>query len=586
MLWFCLAALVPIAAAALVTREVLSSEYRRGAAARREHSEELLNRSLRRLQGEVERRVATLATRDTPYAGGTLLNLQKYGGTLDALERQRIRGQGRADMLANDYDVLFLLDQDGRVLDSPHYPSEDEVLAELLEVARHTSGESFFRLEPVMEGRSPKRILVAESAKQLRDGGYSVTVMVGKRVDSELLDMVRQEDAVDERIVDKDGEVLSGSATPWPTGVEPFVVPLRGAAGGDVARIELHVADELEGLLQRVTVYTAGLAAVALVCTLILGYFVARRMTGDLDNLVVGAQAAAHGDLDHQVPVRARDEIGAVGKAFNTMMLDLKESKERLVMAERVAAWQEIARRLAHEIKNPLTPIQMSMETLRKTFAKKHPSFDEVFEEATSTVLEEASRLKRIVGEFSEFARMPKPEKRSLDLNDLVSGQLSLYQGSLELRLQLGDDVPVISADRDSIAQLLLNLVENARDAQASSEGSAIVEVTTKVTREGKAVSLIVDDAGPGIEPSVKEKLFTPYFTTKHATGGTGLGLAICHRIVSDHEGKIVASDSPLGGARFTVEFPAEGVGEDALMASVTGQRSAHETRDSRGAGT
>src|SRR5258705_109323 len=141
------------------------------------------------------------------------------------------------------------------------------------------------------------------------------------------------------------------------------------------------------------------------------------------------AIAASRCDLDHRVPVRSKDEVGAVASAFNFMMEDLRTSKERLVIAERIAAWQEIARRLAHEIKNPLTPIQMAMDTLRKTWKKKHPSFGEILEESTATVMEEADRLKHIVSEFSAFARMPKPGFQRLDLNELVRSALALYQG-------------------------------------------------------------------------------------------------------------------------------------------------------------
>src|SRR5439155_7780892 len=136
------------------------------------------------------------------------------------------------------------------------------------------------------------------------------------------------------------------------------------------------------------------------------------------DRLVEGSLAAARGDLDHRVTVRREDEVGAVASAFNFMMEDLRTAKERLVIAERIAAWQDIARRLAHEIKNPLTPIQMAMDTLQKTWKKRHPSFDEILEESTTTVLQEADRLKHIVTEFSDFARMPKPDFQRIDVND------------------------------------------------------------------------------------------------------------------------------------------------------------------------
>jgi nitrogen fixation/metabolism regulation signal transduction histidine kinase len=235
-------------------------------------------------------------------------------------------------------------------------------------------------------------------------------------------------------------------------------------------------------------------------------------------------------------------------------MEDLKTSKERLVIAERIAAWQEIARRLAHEIKNPLTPIQMAMDTLKKSWKKQHPSFDEILEESTTTVLQEADRLKHIVAEFSDFARMPKPEFGRIDLNEVVRTSLALYHGAAPVEIKLDPTVRELDADKNQINQVLLNLVENARDAIGSHDGHIMVS-----TRRGEAndrAFLIVEDNGPGVPADLKDKVFAPYFTTKHAKGGTGLGLAIVHRIVSDHGGRIMVSEVAGGGARFTIELP------------------------------
>jgi nitrogen fixation/metabolism regulation signal transduction histidine kinase len=257
--------------------------------------------------------------------------------------------------------------------------------------------------------------------------------------------------------------------------------------------------------------------------------------------------------------VRSSDEVGAVASAFNMMMEDLKTSKERLVIAERIAAWQEIARRLAHEIKNPLTPIQMAMDTLRKTWKKQHPSFDEILEESTTTVLQEADRLKHIVAEFSDFARMPKPEFQRLDLNDAVERGLALYQnGTVPVEIKLAPKLPELDADKNQLNQVILNLVENARDAinQKSDPAAGRITVTTKLGDAADRVMVVVEDNGPGVPPELKDKVFAPYFTTKHAKGGTGLGLAIVHRIVSDHGGRITITDNPGGGARFSIELP------------------------------
>jgi two-component system nitrogen regulation sensor histidine kinase NtrY len=564
--WFALAAVVPIAAAAIGTRELVSNNYREAYARRRLTAESLARQELARLKGEMARTVESLAQRDGIPVGGLLTELEKHGGRLQqpALGEvlHRLKEQGTPMMKALGLDLFMIVDGSAEVLFAPHYrPAQHESDRPRIERAAQTRGAPFFAREPIIRGDQIGQELVVESARTVSRGPYQVTVVGGRIIDRDVLAALRQDQAVTARVVDGEGAVLVALAGEWSAVARGSVIrlPLEGADGPPVAWIEMAVSQaELETVLRQVTLLSAGLGGAALLVTVLLGLWVAARMTRDLDELVVGAQAASRGDLDHQVPVRTGDEIGAVAEAFNSMMFDLKDSKERLVLAERIAAWQEIARRLAHEIKNPLTPIQMSVETLRSTWAKKHPSFDEIFEESTQTVLEEADRLKRIVSEFAAFARLPKPEKRAVDLNDVVSGTVSLYQGSVEIERDLESPLPSIEADKGQINQVLLNLLENARDA-ASKGGK--VRVQTRVSRPGRAVSLVVEDSGPGVPAEVGDRIFTPYFTTKHESGGTGLGLAIVHRIVTDHGGRIAVGSSSLGGARFLVELPLAGTG-------------------------
>ncbi|HKE13969.1 MAG TPA: ATP-binding protein [Kofleriaceae bacterium] len=572
--WFALAAVLPIAAAAFGTRQVLSDNYREGYQQRQESAERLAGQELDRVKQNVEQGVESLA-RPSGMVDGLLTDLQKVSGRLEQPRLgevlRRLNDQALGLMGPLELDMLLVTDSDAMVLIAPHYrPAQHEQARARTEVAARTRGRPFFARESIIRRDQISQELVVESARNESRSPYQVTVVGGRIIDRDTLSALRQDQAVAARIVDGRGTVLVAVTHNW-AALGPIIrLPLEGADGQPVAWIEMAVSQaELETVLRQVTLLSAGLGAAALVVTVLLGLLVSTRMTRDLDGLVVGAQAASRGDLDHQVPVRTRDEIGAVAEAFNTMMNDLRESKEKLVIAERVAAWQEIARRLAHEIKNPLTPIQMSVETLRKTRANQHPSFDEIFEESTSTVLEEAARLKRIVSEFSEFARLPKPEKRRLDLNEIVTSAVSLYQGSIAVEPELAANLPHIEADRDQLSQLLLNLLENARDALP--EGArARIRIQTRVMRPGRSVALVVEDSGPGIASDERERIFTPYYTTKHASGGTGLGLAIVHRIVSDHGGRIAVTDSALGGARFVVELPIPGSGGE-LGASLRG---------------
>jgi signal transduction histidine kinase len=575
-LWFALTAVVPIAAAAIGTRQVLSNNYREGYEQRQKSADRLARKELERIKGGVKRGVESLAHQPAGVASELLVDLQKYNGRLEqpVLGEVIKRLNDQAGIMKGplELDVLLVADSNSMVLIAPHYSSDQlKEKPQRTALAERTQGEPFFAREPIIEGDRISQKLVVESARVVKRTPYRVTVVGGRIIDRDTLAALRQDPAVDVRIVDPHGTVLVALAGNWARPARGPVIrlPLEGADSKPVASIEIAVSQaELERVLRQVTLLSAGLGGAALIVTFVLGLMVSTRMTRDLDELVVGAQAASRGDLDHQVPLRTRDEIGAVADAFNTMMSDLRESKEKLVIAERVAAWQEIARRLAHEIKNPLTPIQMSVETLRKTRANQHPSFDEIFEESTQTVLEEAARLKRIVIEFSEFARLPKPEKRRLDLNEIVSSAVSLYQGSIAIDRELAS-LPHIEADRDQLSQLLLNLLENARDAMPD-QTRARIRVQTRISRPGRSVALMVEDNGPGVAVDDRERIFTPYYTTKHGSGGTGLGLAIAHRIVSDHGGRIAVTESTLGGALFVVELPIPGSGGE-LGASLRG---------------
>jgi len=552
-----LAALVPIVIAAVITRQVIAASYTDEYRETRRSVEQSMLREVARLSSQVHAAVASLASPDHPFVGGLLRELVK--GTLDAPTERRLREQGGPVMRGLSLQLLTLTDPSDRVMVSPHNRAEvGEPNPVVRQRAERTKGETYFVREKITRGPTVETVLVAQAAQLSRDGRFVVALWAGRTIDNELLTTVRREGRIDARIVAANGDVLQPSVAPnWGdlSADPPIRIPLAGPDGVPIAFIEVAVSDNnLAGVLREVTYISAGLAVGALALVVLAGVFVARRIARDLDALVEGSLHAARGDLDYRVPVRGQDEIGAVASAFNFMMEDLRTSKDRLVIAERIAAWQEIARRLAHEIKNPLTPIQMAMDTLRKVWKKQHPQFGEILEESTETVLEEADRLKRIVSEFSDFARMPKPELQRVDLNDVVKSVTGLYQGAIRVETKLAK-IPDIDADKGQINQVVLNLVENARDAIGERSDGKIT-VQTKLGDAGDRAVLIVDDNGPGVPTELKDKIFAPYFSTKLNKGGTGLGLAIVHRIVSDHGGRIQITDALGGGARFLIELP------------------------------
>jgi nitrogen fixation/metabolism regulation signal transduction histidine kinase len=561
-LWFALAALVPIAVAAVVTQYMVARSYRQEHVRTRVAAESAVRRAVGQLQEDVARTISAdaLGSKDHELVGAILRELSKGDGELDDAALRRFKESSPPAMRGLGLDLLLVTGPDGRVLAAPHYRAltGEDGFDEPEQRARSTAGRPFYTWEKVMPGDKPETVLVAAAARFVSEGATRVALEVGRRVDASLIESVRRPGRIDARVVDLDGKVIVPPAeADWDAIASsgPMKVPLLGADGEPVAYIEVAVADEgLDDLLAQVTGVSVILAAAALALTILLGVLVARRMTRDLDRLVEGAQAAARGDLEHRVTVSSKDEVEAVASAFNLMMEDLRTAKERAVVAERIAAWQEVARRLAHEIKNPLTPIQMAMDTLRKTWRTKHPKFEEILEESTSTVLEEADRLKRIVSEFSEFARMPKPTFGPTDIGEAVTSALSLYQGAVPVESKL-TELPPIEADRGQLTQVLLNLLETARDAIADAPGGRI-SVAVRRGDTADRIEISVEDNGPGVPADIKDRMFTPYFTTKQSKGGTGLGLAIVHRIVSDHGGRILVTDSAAGGARFVVELP------------------------------
>jgi len=224
-----------------------------------------------------------------------------------------------------------------------------------------------------------------------------------------------------------------------------------------------------------------------------------------------------------------------------------------LIRAQKVAAWREVARRLAHEIQNPLTPIQLCAERLRRHFATAAPAAQALVDECTDTIVGEVESLKGLVDEFSQFARMPAPRTVPTDLGELIIDTLALYNGiftdvRIEHRLA---PVPLVRLDAEQIRRVLINLVDNAIEAMER-KGAIIVE--TQRDPANSIVRIVVADDGPGIPAAEREKLFLPYYSTKRR--GSGLGLAIVRRIIAEHGGNIDVGDNTPRGTRFTIELP------------------------------
>jgi two-component system, NtrC family, nitrogen regulation sensor histidine kinase NtrY len=225
-----------------------------------------------------------------------------------------------------------------------------------------------------------------------------------------------------------------------------------------------------------------------------------------------------------------------------------------LIRAQKVAAWREVARRLAHEIKNPLTPIQLSAERLRRHFGQAPAATKALVEECASTIIGEVESLKGLVDEFSQFARMPAPRAVPVDVHELLDGALALYEGLLPnvtLERRYGSGLPRVSVDPEQMRRVILNLLDNAVEAM---DRAGTIALSTEHDRNNNLLRIVVADDGPGIPLAERDKLFLPYYSTKQR--GSGLGLAIVRRIVAEHGGAIDVTDNVPRGTRFVIELP------------------------------
>jgi two-component system, NtrC family, nitrogen regulation sensor histidine kinase NtrY len=333
-------------------------------------------------------------------------------------------------------------------------------------------------------------------------------------------------------------------------------IPLKDASGSVIA--VLTVAISRRGMVeaqQRIRTIAYGVAGAGILLSIVFSLWIAARVSRPIEQLAHAAEEVAGGNWDVRVPEHGRDEVSVLAQSFNHMTGELTSQRERLVQSERVAAWRELARRLAHELKNPLFPLQLTVENLVRARALPPSEFDEVFRESTATLTAEIANLKKIVGRFSDFSKMPKPELERIEARDVVERVRALYASSstIEAKIQIKVDVadaPMpLMADPELLHRALSNLVLNAMDAMP--DGGV---VTISAHPKGETVELCVADTGEGLTPEECERLFTPYYTTKQY--GTGLGLAIVQSVIADHAGTVTVESREGAGATFIITLP------------------------------
>jgi two-component system nitrogen regulation sensor histidine kinase NtrY len=352
------------------------------------------------------------------------------------------------------------------------------------------------------------------------------------------------------------------SPPPPPEGASERVeCSIDDGAGNVLAFDVVKSTRALEESLKEVdsAILVAALAAAGIAFLAAIG--LARTVSRPLADLAQEAGKVAAGEA-RPLAVKGSGEVRDLVGAFDRMIQDLAVTRRRLAAASRVAAWREVARRVAHEVKNPLAPIRAAVETLRRLRAREDPRFDEYFDEATRTVLDEVHRISNIVTEFTRFARLPQPRPTDLDAEEVAKHVLGVHKaaaeaaGNVTLLHQAKRRAPTIRADRDQVIQVLTNLLQNALDAVKGKPNPA---VTVTTDTDGHYVSFSVADNGSGIAPEIAARLFEPYATNK--PNGTGLGLAIAQRIAIEHNGELsyVGPGDGGRGAVFRLLLPVEG---------------------------
>jgi two-component system nitrogen regulation sensor histidine kinase NtrY len=349
-----------------------------------------------------------------------------------------------------------------------------------------------------------------------------------------------------------------------PASSETFhAMPLKGRNGELLGVLLLGSSRKELITLQRDILKTAALVSLAaLLIGMLVSWWVSRRITRPVEELSEAAREVATGRWDTQIEVKSNDEIGKLAGAFNDMTRTLAAQKEKLVQTERVAAWRELARRLAHELRNPLFPLQITVENLQRARQLGPEQFQEVFSEGTATLKAELANLNSIVGRFSDFSKMPTPQFVHVNVNEALRNAVRLFEPqftavgkpSITTEFFFDESLPEIDGDPDLLHRAFQNLALNAIDAMPA--GGTL---TLRTSDRRDTVRIEVVDTGKGLTSEECMRLFTPYYTTKMQ--GTGLGLAIVQSVISDHHGTISVSSEENRGTTFQIDLPKDQAG-------------------------
>lgn len=601
LLVFSVSVALSVAAVAWLVQEVTRMAFEETENQRTSQLVGQFQREFNRQGEEVTRRVENIAASETVNRMGAALN----GTSADSAEYLEL---ARSLAESHQLDFLELLDSRGMIVSSAQWAAKfgypDPAFQILLTSARQPA---FLKLEQLQDSTALGLFTVRISGER----EHPVYVVGGRRLDKTFLSTLNVAPEMRVLLYQNRGETFSAdllvnaSASSGDPRAAEKLAPLVDAVrrsnqemstpvrwSSDRADEEIFHAIPLRGLGENRPLLGILLIAQSrrayveltrrirdaallaggggIVLALFLSGWAAARVTRPIEQLAGAAQSVAGGNWDTRVQVNGRDEVSQLANSFNQMTTELLAQKERLVQAERVAAWRELARRLAHELKNPLFPLQLTVENLIRARTQSPEQFEEVFRESSQTLLAELANLKVIIGRFSEFSKMPQPQLQRVNVNEVLRGVVQLFQAQLkvpgksaiECRLEMDESLGPIAADPELLHRAISNLVLNAMDAMP--QGG---KLTLLSRREPQKVVIEVSDTGTGLTPEECARIFTPYYTSKQH--GSGLGLAIVQSVISDHGGTITVRSLPGKGTAFVIELP-----ERAELLAGIGERS------------
>jgi len=287
---------------------------------------------------------------------------------------------------------------------------------------------------------------------------------------------------------------------------------------------------------------------IGILIALMVSYRISKRITHPIEQLTAATYEIGKGNLNYRIDVSGQDEFALLASSFNRMVKELSENQKKIIELEKMATWQQLARRLAHEIKNPLTPIQLMAQQMRDSYRGDDPTFQQTLSKCHEIIDEEVESLKKLVREFSDFARLPEFQIEGQSLNPLIDTLKQLYHRN-NLSIELPEHDIVLKFDHEYLNRSLINLIENA--IAASSDESPIL---LKVDEKDNRIEITIADQGEGIDPEHLEKIFEPYFSTKRT--GVGLGLPIVKKIIEEHQGEINVTSKKGKGTTVKITLP------------------------------